>query len=225
MVPQSFNETEVAVRQEIANDLHEVFQRLRTLAGKAKETGLSGSDTDQRDLLLLVEEELIDVIREAKRVVVPFLIDESQRIESDYHLRFLEDLSKLARQYGSPSREITLQCDLETVRRLTPVQCWSMHTIIENCFGNAAEHAKASCVELILQEDSSQPDDWIQLQIGYDGIGDPRLNNLDTLAKEVYPKRKGVFRICSERDKLSARSQVSSYDNYTTFTFEIPVLK
>lgn len=225
MIPQSFDETEVTVRQEIASDLHEVFQRLRTLAGKAKETGLSGSDTDRRNLLLLVEEELTDVIRQAKRVVVPFLVDESQRIEGDYHLRFLEDLNKLSRRYGSPSREITLQCDPQAVRRLTPVQCWSVHPIIEICFGNAAAHAKASWVQLILQEDSSQPDVWIELQIGYDGIGDPRLNNLDTLAKELDPKRGGVFRICRERDKLSARSQVSSNDSCTTFTFKIPILK
>ena len=225
MVPQRFDETEVTIRQKIASDLHEVFQRLRTLAGRAKDTGSSGNDTDRRDLLLLVEEELTDVIRETKRVIVPFVIGESQRIKGDYRDRFLEDLNKLPTRYGYQSRKTTLQIDPEAVHRLTPIQCWSMHTISENCFGNAAAHAKASWVELILQEDSSQPDVWIELQIEYDGIGDPRLNDLDTLAKEVHPQHEGVFRICKERDKLSAKLEVSSRDGRTAFAFKIPVLK
>jgi glucose-6-phosphate-specific signal transduction histidine kinase len=225
MVPQSLDKTEITIRQKVANDLHEVFQRLRTLAARAKETGSFGNSTDRQDLLLLMEEELKDIVRETKRVIVPFLIDEGRRIESDFHLRFLQDLNKLFNRYSSQSRKITLQHDLKVVRRLSPVQCWGMHKIIEICLGNAAEHAKASQIDLFLQEDSSQPDVWIELQIKYDGAGDPRLNDLDTLAKQVYPNHKGIFRMCEERDKLSAKSQVVSCADCTTFTFKIPISK
>jgi signal transduction histidine kinase len=213
---------EISIRQQINRDLHDIIGRLRNLGVNAKETGSAGNEAECRDLLLLMEEELGDVIGEIQRIVVPFEVDESKRLLVDYADRFVEYLEKLGKRYSSPSRQVTVNCDLEAARKLSPSRYLSVERIVENCLSNAARHANASKVELVLAVDSTQADRWVTLTISDNGVGNPRLNNVRDFEEQTRLEHEGLSIIVRNCDQLSATLESSSTSEGTTFTIKIP---
>jgi hypothetical protein len=215
------NGTETKVRLQVMRDLHEVFQRLRNLGARSKEVALLEGSYDLPAFLFQIEPELLDIIREIKRTVNPFVIDNS--LLQDHAGRFVDNLTRLGGRYSAPSRKVVVSCDQQAARMISPAQYMHVERIAENCLGNSAACSNATEVYLELVRDSSEPDGWVVLEICDNGIGDPRLNDLDALIDEIYPEHQGLYRVRFHCERLSAILIVQSASEVgTKFTIRIP---